>query len=133
MHPGHDYKKYRMSQMPSPYSDISHRTIIPSSWDELADMKKQNILEKVAVYLKDVNILRTQYLLKRPIRNFFTLNLLSTVPPQGSHTALVSFLFEEDTQRAEELGTAWYRSKADMETMYDDYRNRENITRKSVT
>ena len=96
-------------------------------------MKKQNILEKVAVYLKDVNILRTQYLLKRPIRNFFTLNLLSTVPPQGSHTALVSFLFEEDTQRAEELGTAWHRSKADMETMYEDYRNRENITRKSVT
>ena len=61
-------------------------------------MKKQNILEKVAVYMKDVNILRTQ-------------------TPQGSHTALVSFLFEEDTQRAEELGTAWYRSKADMETM----------------
>ena len=109
--------------MPSPYSDISHRTIIPSSWDELADMKKQNILEKVAVYLKDVNILGTQYLL--------------TIPPQGSHTALVSFLFEEDTQRAEELETAWYRSKADMETITQcmtiiGIESRENITRKSV-
>ena len=97
MHPGHDYKKYRMSQMPSPYSDISHRTIIPSSWDELADMKKQNILEKVAVYLKDVNILRTQYLLLLVLSSHFKsiINNSTTgfphsssqLPVRGGHAA----------------------------------------------
>ena len=47
MWPGYDYWKYMMSEMPSPYSDISQRMIITSSWDEFADMKKQSILEKV--------------------------------------------------------------------------------------
>ena len=47
MWPGYDYWKYMMSEMPSPYSDISQRMIITSSWDEFADMKKHSILEKV--------------------------------------------------------------------------------------
>ena len=93
MWPGYDYWKYMMSEMPSPYSDISQRMIITSSWDEFADMKKHSILEKVGgLYIHCTKVLHRCL-------------------AQGSHTALVSFLYEEDTQRAEELGTAWYRSK----------------------
>ena len=93
MWPGYDYWKYMMSEMPSPYSDISQRMIITSSWDEFADMKKQSILEKVGgLYIHCTEVLHRCL-------------------AQGSHTALVSFLYEEDSQRAEELGTAWYRSK----------------------
>ena len=62
MKPGYDMWKYMMSEMPTPYPDISQQMVFASDWEEFDEMKYQDILKKESDVDSKLLIFNTIYL-----------------------------------------------------------------------